>query len=305
MIDPLAGELDALFQAAPGAMVEARNALADRLRKAGDKAAAAQIKALKRPAPAAWALNQVHFRDPELLARAVEATAVVRSLHARDAVDPRALMSAHEVQRSASKAVLDAALGYCQAAGVPSSVAHQRRLLATLQALLTGAGTESAGRLSQELEPSGFDAIDSVGVLAPRPVASAAGASDRAAPAALDTATEQTPNLRAAPSAAAAAAVLAEQERLAARLAQRERELREAQAIAHKRRSARQRSEAERDKARAALSAAEQEAQRLRERVNEHEAEFQAANAAFAEAEQALHAAATEVDSARRERARA
>src|SRR5690349_11133493 len=97
--DPLAEELDALFQAAPSALVEARNAVADRLRKAGDKGAAARVKAIKRPAPAAWALNQVHFHEPELLAAAEIATAEVRALHAKDAVDPRALMAAHEGQR--------------------------------------------------------------------------------------------------------------------------------------------------------------------------------------------------------------
>jgi hypothetical protein len=303
--DPLSAELDALFQAAPSAMVEARNALADRLRKAGDKAGAARVKALKRPAPAAWALNQVHFCDAALLDEARAATEQVRALHARDAVEPRALVAAHETQREATKAVLDAAFAHCQAAGVPSSVAHQRRLLATLQALLTGAGSEGAGRLTKELDPSGFDAIESVGMVAPRAAAGAASAAEHApAPAARVGLATATPKGHPVAPLATPDPDIAEQARLATRLAQRERALREAQAIAHKRRSARQRSEAELHKAREALAAAEREVQQRRTDLATREAEFQAANASFAAAETALRTAEAEVATARRERSR-
>jgi hypothetical protein len=265
--DPLSEELDALFQAAPSAMVEARNALADRLRKAGDKAGAARIKAIKRPAPAAWALNQVHFHAPALLARAEAATAEVRALHARDAVDPRALMAAHEAQRAASKAVVDAAIEHCTRANVPSSAAHQRRLLGTLQAWLTGAGQTPPGRMTEELEPGGFDAIASVGSPAPRPPTRGGAASSATVPPARDDQAELAAR---------------------ARISTLERQLSEAEAIAHKRRFAHKRSEAERDRARAEAEEKARELAQLHALVAAKEAEFQAASASVAEAERAL-----------------
>lgn len=276
--DPLAEALDVLFQAAPSAMVEARNTLADQLRKAGDKAAAARVKAFKRPAPAAWALNQVHFHQSELLAQAETATAEVRALHARDAVDPRALMAAHETQRAASKAVIDAALGHCVRANVPSSAAHQRRLLATLQAWLTGAGETPPGRMTEELEPGGFDAIASVGSPAPRPATRTAAALQRATEAVQDDQAELAAK---------------------ARVSTLERLLGEAEAIAHKRRSTHKRSEAERDKARADAEEKARELAQLQALVAAKEAAFQAASASVAEADRALDEARTQLTEAR------
>jgi hypothetical protein len=276
--DPLSEELDALFQAAPNAMVAARNALADQLRKAGDKTGAARVKAIKRPAPAAWALNQVHFHAPALLAQAEAATAEVRALHARDAVDPRALMAAHEAQRAASKAVVEAALEHCTRAGVPSSAAHQRRLLSTLQAWLTGAADTPPGRMTEEREPGGFDAIASVGSPAPRPPTRGAVAASVAPQRGHD-----------------------EQAELAARarISTLERQLGEAEAIAHKRRFAHKRSEAERDRTRSEAEEKARELAQLQALVAAKEAEFQAASASLADAERAVQEVRAQLADAR------
>jgi len=64
---PLDAELDELFRQPPAAHVEARDALATKLRKAGDRASAERVKKLKRPSPPAWAINQLCFQKPELL----------------------------------------------------------------------------------------------------------------------------------------------------------------------------------------------------------------------------------------------
>jgi hypothetical protein len=161
--DALEVELDQLFQRPLSGLVEARDALVARLRKAGDKAAAAKVKALRRPTPAAWALNQVHFARPELVAQARTASDEVRALHAQDGVDPRALSAALTAQRAALHEVVESALLHCEAAGVPSGAAHQRKLLATLQGVLSGVSEERPGRLTRDLEPAGFDAIAVVG----------------------------------------------------------------------------------------------------------------------------------------------
>ncbi len=144
-------------------MVEARNALVVQLRKAGDKAGAAQVKALKRPAPGAWALNQVHFEEPELLDRALEQTERVRHMHAQDQVDPRELWALAGAQKAAVHAVVEAALKHCASAGIAHGPAQQRRILSTVQGWLSGAGQEPPGRMTLELEAGGFDAVQEVG----------------------------------------------------------------------------------------------------------------------------------------------
>ncbi|MFT3923357.1 MAG: hypothetical protein QM778_12555 [Myxococcales bacterium] len=168
MPESLDAELDTLFQLPPAEMVEARNALVERLRKSGDKPGAQRIKALKRPAPAAWALNQVHFQRPELLDKALAQAAQMREMHAQDRVDPKELWALANAQRAATHAVVEAALGFCAASGLPHAQVQQRRILATVQGWLSGTGQEPPGRMTLELEAGGFDAVTEVGTSAPR-----------------------------------------------------------------------------------------------------------------------------------------
>ena len=159
MADSIDSKLDALFQLPPGELVAARNALADALKRAGDKAGAAQVKAIKRAAPVAWALNQVHFSEPELLARAREVSDELRGLQAQRGVDPRELAETVERQRTSMDAVVSAALAAWRQAGLSDAGPAQRKLFTTLQAWLAGKGDEPAGRMTQELEPIGFEAF--------------------------------------------------------------------------------------------------------------------------------------------------
>jgi hypothetical protein len=165
MTSSMETELDGLFRLPPAEMVAARNALADRLKKSGDKAAAATIKALKRPTPAAWALNQVHFEQAALLDRARGETARLRELHQLGS-DPQQLSAAIAAQRNAMYAVIDAAARRCQTAGLPADGAQQRKLYTTLQAWLAGQGDEAPGRMTHDIEASGFDAITALGLQA-------------------------------------------------------------------------------------------------------------------------------------------
>ena len=160
--DQLEAELDRLFQLPPAEMVKARNALADQLRKLGDKAAAARVKSLVRPTPAAWALNRLHVEEPALLERAHLETERVRALHADQALDPMALRQAISAQRAAVAALVAAAERCCAAGDVPYGLTHQRKLLSTVQGFLAGVGDERPGRMTRDLEPAGFAAVQVV-----------------------------------------------------------------------------------------------------------------------------------------------
>ena len=56
--------MDELFDLPPTEFIAARDALAKQLKADGDAGAAAEVKALRRPSVAAWAVNQVARRQP-------------------------------------------------------------------------------------------------------------------------------------------------------------------------------------------------------------------------------------------------
>ena len=162
-VNALDAELDALFALSPEAMVQARNELAARLRKAGDKENATRVKALKRPTVSAWILNQLHFHEPDQLHQALTQAERVRALHASDNVDRVALRNALSAQQSTITRLVQMGLSRAEAAGLPHGLAQQKKLLAMVQGFLSGAAHEPPGRMTEDLEPAGFEAVEQVG----------------------------------------------------------------------------------------------------------------------------------------------
>jgi hypothetical protein len=141
----------------------ARDALAKELKAAGQKDEAAEVKSLRKPSLAAWALNRVAREQPDAIERLRAAGADVRAAQdealsgnagrLRDA--GRAL--AEEVDRVAGHAA-DA----LRAAGRPASAAQQEKIVATLRtaAVEDQAGDALArGVLVDELESTGFSLL--------------------------------------------------------------------------------------------------------------------------------------------------
>jgi len=60
-----AQEIEGLFQLPLGDFTSARNALASRLKKAGQAAAAESVKALQKPSLSAWTVNQLFWKHRE------------------------------------------------------------------------------------------------------------------------------------------------------------------------------------------------------------------------------------------------
>ena len=179
MTDPLQEQIDRLFRLPPGDLVEARNALADELKRAGDKAGAARVKAIKRAVPVAWAINHVWFEQPDLLERARAVTEELRELHGQG-VDAKRLTAAVEQQRVAMQAVVEAALRAGRAIGMSENALPPRKVHTTVQAWLAGKGDEAPGRMTQELEASGFDAFAGMTLPANVPMTAAPRATEAA-----------------------------------------------------------------------------------------------------------------------------
>lgn len=142
----------------------ARDALAKELRAAGSKDEAAEVKRLRKPSLAAWALNRVARDHPDAVALLREAGADLRAAQEaalagdagrlRDA--GRAL--AEEINRVAALAAEEFQ------AGRPVSAAQQEKLVSTLRtaAIDDEAGEVlSRGVLVDELEPTGFSLLGS------------------------------------------------------------------------------------------------------------------------------------------------
>src|SRR5437868_5498288 len=64
--------IDAVLAAPPREFVAARDRLVAALKQAGDKQGAARVRALHRPSPSVWAINQLARRAPDAIAELLD-----------------------------------------------------------------------------------------------------------------------------------------------------------------------------------------------------------------------------------------
>ena len=156
---PLDAEVDALFALPLGEFTAARNALARRLRKE-DPAAAEGVRGLAKPTVPAWAVNQLVRREGDLVEQLLELGEALQKQALRGSVE--ALRDTQRQERDAVRELVLRAEALLTEAGHSQSARTLERVAATLTA---GAQTEAgraalrAGRLTEELEPTGFEAL--------------------------------------------------------------------------------------------------------------------------------------------------
>ena len=139
----------------------ARNELAARLRKGGDRAAAAAVKVLAKPSLSAWALNQVAHRQPKLVAALLAAGHDLAQAQQRllGGGGQAAFREASRAEKAALAKLVEAAAGVLAEAGHPAAKAMLDRLEATARAAATDDTSGQlleAGRLTADLDPTGF-----------------------------------------------------------------------------------------------------------------------------------------------------
>jgi hypothetical protein len=144
----------------------ARNATAKALAKAGRRDAAAEVRALPKPTLAAWAINQVARRRPELVDGLLTRGHALRDAQARalsgDAGSMRATGAALD---AALRDAVEATLATLAATGSATTGVQRLRVEATLRACATqgeAGATLRAGALTTDLSPAGLglDGID-------------------------------------------------------------------------------------------------------------------------------------------------
>jgi hypothetical protein len=162
----LPDDAEGLFDLDPSEFIAARNALAKRLRAEKRRDDAVQVAALRRPSPAAWALNQVARRTPAVIEAAMEAiTALQDATDAAIAGHPEELRRATTAERSATNDVVQAA---AEDLGARTEGVRQA-LVATLRAAAADGDVADQlrrGVLTSEHEPSGFGFGDDLARLA-------------------------------------------------------------------------------------------------------------------------------------------
>lgn len=162
-VDVPAELVDRLYAVAPRRFVAERDAAADRARAAGDTAAAAAISKLRRPTVAAWLVNLLALRRPDLVAELGDLAAALRDAQQRLHGDQLRELS---VRRREVVAGLVAA-ARSVAVAEESDLAGSKLPLAEVEATLTAALADDqvaaqvrAGRLVRPVEHAGFAGVN-------------------------------------------------------------------------------------------------------------------------------------------------
>jgi hypothetical protein len=150
-------EIDRLYQQPLSEFTAARNTLA---RDAG--AEASEIRQLAKPPLAAWAINQLYWKRREIYDALIKASQALRQTHktilSGRRVDLREPTRDHE---EAVDAALKAALAIIEEAGHPATDSTRQSVLTTLRALPSN---QTAGRLTEVLQPGGFEMLQGLSI---------------------------------------------------------------------------------------------------------------------------------------------
>jgi len=149
-------ELDRLYGLPLEEFTKARNDLSARLKKAGESDAAAEMKALAKPSIPAWAVNQLartRKREVRALLDAAERSRSGKAKTLREALDE---------QRDVLQRLTDEARELLEAERGSAPDAMVQRIASTLRAAASSPAAAELlerGRVNEDLEPAGFEAL--------------------------------------------------------------------------------------------------------------------------------------------------
>jgi hypothetical protein len=154
-------ELDRLYQLPPDQFTAARNALA---KEAGADGAA--VRALAKPPLAAWAVNQVYWKQRDVYDTLIASATELRNIHKAVLTGRQGdIRDAGRQHDQAVEAALKAALAIVHDAGHPATDATRQAIITTLRAL---PGDDPPGRLTRTLQPGGFEMLAGLSIAGAR-----------------------------------------------------------------------------------------------------------------------------------------
>ena len=166
-------EINGLFDLPLDEFTAARNELAKRLKRDGEADAAEAVRLLPKPSVAAWAVNQLARRDPAAVRSLLNVAARLRSAQERSLQGERAadeLRAAQAEERELIRKLTRGAESVLRSAGRPASATTLERVSSLLRAAAIadpGRTSLREGRLTGDVEVSGFDAF--AGIDLPKP----------------------------------------------------------------------------------------------------------------------------------------
>jgi hypothetical protein len=173
MKNNLQNAIDGLFALSLADFTRARNDLATRLRKEGRSEDAERVKALQKPSVSAWAVNQLYWRHREAFDRLLASGDQFRRAQASQlsgkAVD---LRESRDARRESLNQLSALAAALLRNAGHNPTPEMLRRIGTTLEAISAYAslpGSPYPGRLSNDVDPPGFDALSALISIVPAP----------------------------------------------------------------------------------------------------------------------------------------
>jgi hypothetical protein len=157
-------EIDRLYALPLDEFTARRNELAKRLKKDGDEDAAEQVTALVKPSVPAWTINQLARRQKKEVQSLLATGARLRKAQERALAGGGgdALRAAQAEERESVRELVQRATAILEEAGRPPTRTVLDRIRATLgAAVLTDPERAAlkAGRLTSEVQVSGFDAL--------------------------------------------------------------------------------------------------------------------------------------------------
>jgi hypothetical protein len=148
-----------LYEAPPEGFVAARTAAIEQARKAGDKATAKRLAALKKPTVAAWVVNLLALKKPELIDELVELSGALRE--AQRGLDGAALRELTNQRRQVVAALVSAAttLARTEDAGAKLPLGEVEATLTAALAEPEIAAQVRTGRLIRAATYAGFGEV--------------------------------------------------------------------------------------------------------------------------------------------------
>jgi hypothetical protein len=150
----LKDDVDELFKLPLADFIGARNALAAQLKKSGQANDASLVKSLAKPSVSAWAVNQLYWHQRAAFDKLLAAGQRLRG----KVTDMRGALDA---RREALLHLADLATSLLSDAGHNPSPDTIRRVTTTLEALSALSDGPTLGRLTQDVDPPGFESLTS------------------------------------------------------------------------------------------------------------------------------------------------
>ena len=155
-------DIEALFKVPLGEFTAARNALAAQLKKQGRAAEANEVKALAKPSASAWVVNQLYWRHRESFNRLLATGERLRRAHAAQLTGDAARDPVTARREAITELTRLAELILLRDGNHSATRDLMRRVTSTLEALSSYMASPDApisGRLTDDLQPPGFEAV--------------------------------------------------------------------------------------------------------------------------------------------------